>query len=152
MTIRLFLTFTTLFHSQSINFCLYDTKGLSTTYIIFYLLVQLWVQSRYPDFSSTQCVEYSLSSLLLPPYWLSSPAYPDKLYSGCAVVFPCVRLPASFPWCPGSLYTKFPARTFSPAGLALLLSLPVATKNVTYLEFLQPGNTIIVNIFVISFL
>ena len=109
--------------------------------------------SWHPDLSSVQSVEYSsLSSSLLPPYWLSSPAYPDKLYSGCAVVFPCVRLPASFPWCPGSLYTKFPARTFSPAGLALLLSLPVATKNVTDLEFLQPGNTIIVNIFVISFL
>ena len=121
-----------------------NDPNLLLQHILYLLTCSTLGPSRHPDLSSIQSVEYSsLSCSLLPPYWLSSPAYPDQLFSGWAAIFLYARLPASFPWCPGSLYlyTKFPVRTFLQLAWLFLLSLPVATKNVTDLEYLQPGDT-----------
>ena len=88
--------------------------------------------SHHPDLSSllSWSVEYcTLSSSLLPPYWLSSPAYPDKVCSGWAAIW----LGSNVPVCQAA--SCFPCLSAWLLSclllLACLLSLTVATKNVT---------------------
>ena len=109
MTIRLFLTFTTLFHSQSINFCLYDPKGLSTTYGIPVLYLTYL-------FNCGSKADTQISPLLS----VLSTASPPRYYLCTECSCSAVLSPES------SSAAKFPARQVSglPVSLAASLSPP----------------------------